>query len=99
MCEASWLQRPWEERGCSHWVLEMSLLLSLPQRRAFKTQCTQNGSWQEGACVPVTCDPPPPKFHGLYQCTNGFQFNSECRINCEDSDATQVRLLEFGVNT
>lgn len=61
------------------------------KKRAFKTQCTQDGSWQEGACVPVTCDPPPPKFHGLYQCTNGFQFNSECRINCEDSDATQGR--------
>ncbi|XP_045325553.1 pappalysin-1 [Leopardus geoffroyi] len=59
------------------------------KKRAFKTQCTQDGSWQEGACVPVTCDPPPPKFHGLYQCTNGFQFNSECRIKCEDSDAAQ----------
>lgn len=41
--------------------------------------------------MPVTCDPPPPKFHGLYQCTNGFQFNSECRIKCEDSDASQGR--------
>ncbi|KAF5917654.1 hypothetical protein HPG69_013490, partial [Diceros bicornis minor] len=61
------------------------------KKRAFKTQCTQDGSWQDGACVPVTCDPPPPKFHGLYQCTNGFQFNSECRIKCEDSDAAQGR--------
>ncbi|ELW70629.1 Pappalysin-1 [Tupaia chinensis] len=61
------------------------------KKRAFKTQCTQDGSWQEAACVPVTCDPPPPKFHGLYQCTNGFQFNSECRIKCEDSDSSQGR--------
>lgn len=45
----------------------------------------------------MTCDPPPPKFHGLYQCTNGFQFNSECRIKCEDSDAAQVRLPELEV--
>ncbi|ERE84483.1 pappalysin-1, partial [Cricetulus griseus] len=61
------------------------------KKRAFKTQCTQDGSWQAGTCVPVTCDPPPPKFHGLYQCTNGFQFNSECRIKCEDSEGSQGR--------
>ncbi|OBS81988.1 hypothetical protein A6R68_24022, partial [Neotoma lepida] len=61
------------------------------KKRAFKTQCTQDGSWQEGTCVPVTCDPPPPKFHGLYQCTNGFQFNSECRIKCEDSEGSQAK--------
>ncbi|XP_072487848.1 pappalysin-1 isoform X2 [Notamacropus eugenii] len=61
------------------------------KKRAFKIQCTQDGSWLEGACVPVTCDPPPPKFHGLYQCTNGFQFNSECRIKCEESDISSGR--------
>ncbi|XP_014807790.1 PREDICTED: pappalysin-1 [Calidris pugnax] len=56
------------------------------RKRAFKIQCTQDGTWLPGACVPVTCDPPPSKFHGLYQCSNGFQFNSECRIKCEDDD-------------
>jgi hypothetical protein len=84
----------WGRYECSHLVLEVSLLAFLSWRRAFKTQCTQDGSWQEGACVPVTCDPPPPKFHGLYQCTNDFQFNSECRIKCEDSDTSQVSPLE-----
>ncbi|XP_058843170.1 pappalysin-1-like isoform X3 [Acipenser ruthenus] len=53
-------------------------------KRAFKTQCTEDGSWQEGACVPVTCDPPSAVFHGLYQCSNGFNFNSACRINCNE---------------
>ncbi|XP_075762103.1 pappalysin-1 isoform X1 [Pelodiscus sinensis] len=56
------------------------------RKRAFKIQCMQDGTWLAGACVPVTCDPPPSKFHGLYQCTNGFQFNSECRIKCEEDD-------------
>ncbi|NXG65566.1 PAPP1 protein, partial [Hemiprocne comata] len=56
------------------------------KERAFKIQCTQDGTWLPGACVPVTCDPPPSKFHGLYQCSNGFQFNSECWIKCEDDD-------------
>uniref|UniRef100_A0ACB8EZF8 Uncharacterized protein n=1 Tax=Sphaerodactylus townsendi TaxID=933632 RepID=A0ACB8EZF8_9SAUR len=59
-----------------------------PRKRAFKIQCGQDGNWLEGACIPVTCDPPPSKFHGLYQCTNRFQFNSECRIQCEE-DGTQ----------
>ncbi|KAM7143849.1 pappalysin-1 [Macrochelys suwanniensis] len=56
------------------------------KKRAFKIQCMQDGTWLAGGCVPVTCDPPPSKFHGLYQCTNGFQFNSECRITCEEDD-------------
>ncbi|XP_062815760.1 pappalysin-1 isoform X1 [Anolis carolinensis] len=56
------------------------------RKRTFKIQCTQDGTWLEGACIPVTCDPPPSKFHGLYQCTNGFQFNSECRIKCAEED-------------
>ncbi|XP_076854279.1 pregnancy-associated plasma protein A, pappalysin 1b [Brachyhypopomus gauderio] len=53
-----------------------------PRRRAFTRQCTEDGSWQPAACVPVTCQPPPAVFHGSYQCTNGFQFNSECRLTC-----------------
>ncbi|XP_076126259.1 pregnancy-associated plasma protein A, pappalysin 1b [Alosa pseudoharengus] len=57
---------------------------SKPRRRAFKLQCTEEGSWQDGACVPVTCEAPPPVFHGWYQCTDGFQFNSDCRLSCPD---------------
>ncbi|CAG12416.1 unnamed protein product, partial [Tetraodon nigroviridis] len=55
-----------------------------PKRRAFKRQCTEDGSWLEGACEPVTCDPPPPIFHGSYHCTDGFRFDSICRLNCSD---------------
>lgn len=57
---------------------------SSPFRRAFKRQCTEDGSWLEGACEPVTCDPPPPIFHGSYHCTDGFRFDSICRLNCSD---------------
>ncbi|XP_078498110.1 pappalysin-1 isoform X1 [Lissotriton helveticus] len=59
--------------------------LKKTRKKAFKTQCMEDGSWQEGSCVPITCSPPPSKFHGLYQCTNEFRFKSECRIKCEDS--------------
>ncbi|XP_023816397.1 pappalysin-1 isoform X1 [Oryzias latipes] len=55
-----------------------------PKRRAFKRQCTEDGSWLEGACEPVTCDPPPAIFHGSYYCTDGFRFDSVCRLNCSD---------------
>lgn len=58
--------------------------VSFPTRRAFKRQCTEDGSWLEGACEPVTCDPPPPIFHGSYHCTDGFRFDSVCRLNCSD---------------
>ncbi|XP_062873923.1 pregnancy-associated plasma protein A, pappalysin 1b [Trichomycterus rosablanca] len=55
-------------------------------RRAFTRQCTEDGSWQPGMCVPVTCPPPAPVFHGSYQCTNGFQFNSECWLSCPETN-------------
>lgn len=58
--------------------------LSFFPRRAFKRQCTEDGSWLEGACEPVTCEPPPPIFHGSYSCTDGFRFDSVCRLNCTD---------------
>ncbi|XP_025020340.1 pappalysin-1 isoform X2 [Python bivittatus] len=56
------------------------------RKRTFKIQCAQDGTWLEGACISVTCDPPPSKFHGLYHCTNGFQFNSVCQIKCKEDD-------------
>ncbi|XP_035248204.1 pappalysin-1-like [Anguilla anguilla] len=57
-----------------------------PKRRAFKRQCTEDGTWLEGSCQPVTCDPPPPIFHGVYHCTNGFRFDSTCWIDCEEAE-------------
>ncbi|KAM8934565.1 pappalysin-1 [Pelodytes ibericus] len=56
------------------------------KKKTFKTQCTEDGSWQHGECVPITCEPPHPKFRGLFQCTNDFQFNSVCKIMCEESN-------------
>ncbi|OCT65662.1 hypothetical protein XELAEV_1804189710mg, partial [Xenopus laevis] len=60
--------------------------LKKTKKKAFKTQCMEDGSWHQGKCVPITCKPPHPKFRGLYQCTHGFQFNSECKLMCEDSN-------------
>ncbi|XP_053329052.1 pappalysin-1 [Spea bombifrons] len=56
------------------------------KKKAFKIQCTEDGSWQRGECVPIMCEPPHPKFHGLYQCTNEFKYNSVCKMICEESN-------------
>ncbi|XP_072548838.1 pregnancy-associated plasma protein A, pappalysin 1a [Salminus brasiliensis] len=58
------------------------------KRRSFKRQCTEDGRWLEGACEPVTCPPPPPVFHGMYQCTDGFRFDSTCWLQCQGSNRT-----------
>ncbi|XP_030640627.1 pregnancy-associated plasma protein A, pappalysin 1a [Chanos chanos] len=60
-----------------------------PKRRAFKRQCTEDGRWLEGACEPVTCEAPPPVFHGTYQCTDGFRFDSTCWIDCSGGNHTE----------
>lgn len=57
-------------------------------RRAFKRQCTEDGRWLEGWCEPVTCPPPPSVFHGMYQCTDGFRFDSTCWIHCNGANHT-----------
>lgn len=73
------------------------------RRRAFKRQCTEDGRWLEGSCEPVTCPPPPPVFHSMYQCTDGFRFDSTCWLQCHGANHTvrppppckQVRLFTF----
>ncbi|XP_057674681.1 pregnancy-associated plasma protein A, pappalysin 1a isoform X1 [Corythoichthys intestinalis] len=67
-----------------------------PKRRAFKRQCTEDGSWLEGACEPVTCEPPPPIFHGSYHCTDGFRFDSICRLNCSDQAGNSANAVNGG---
>ncbi|KAM9325895.1 pappalysin-1 [Gastrophryne carolinensis] len=61
------------------------------KKKAFKIQCTKDGEWQKTQCIPVLCNQPHDKFMGLYQCTAGFQYNSECKLPCEDS-ITQTEL-------
>ncbi|XP_036129312.1 pappalysin-2 isoform X1 [Molossus molossus] len=47
-----------------------------------KIQCLEDGTWEQGSCVPVVCKPPPPVFEGMYECTNGFELGSQCVLNC-----------------
>lgn len=52
-------------------------------RKFLKVQCLESGQWEEGHCVPVVCKPPPPVFEGMYNCTRGFELDSQCVLNCE----------------
>lgn len=51
-------------------------------------QCTEDGRWLEGSCEPVMCPPPPPVFHGMYHCTDGFLFDSMCWLQCHSVNGT-----------
>uniref|UniRef100_A0A8B9TR62 Pappalysin 2 n=1 Tax=Anas platyrhynchos TaxID=8839 RepID=A0A8B9TR62_ANAPL len=54
-----------------------------PKKKFLKIQCLESGQWEEGHCVPVVCEPPPPVFEGMYNCTQGFELDSQCVLNCE----------------
>ncbi|XP_010119999.1 PREDICTED: pappalysin-2-like, partial [Chlamydotis macqueenii] len=54
-----------------------------PKKKFLKVQCLESGQWEEGRCVPVVCEPPPPVFEGMYNCTQGFELDSQCVLNCE----------------
>ncbi|XP_064004195.1 pappalysin-2 [Pogoniulus pusillus] len=53
------------------------------KRKFLKVQCLESGQWEEGHCVPVVCEPPPPVFEGMYSCTQGFELDSQCVVSCE----------------
>uniref|UniRef100_A0A8C3RKL1 Pappalysin 2 n=1 Tax=Cyanoderma ruficeps TaxID=181631 RepID=A0A8C3RKL1_9PASS len=52
-------------------------------KKFLKIQCLESGQWEEGHCVPVVCKPPPPVFEGMYNCTQGFELDSQCVLSCE----------------
>ncbi|GAB0192742.1 pappalysin-2 [Grus japonensis] len=53
------------------------------KKKFLKVQCLESGQWEEGHCIPVVCEPPPPVFEGMYNCTQGFELDSQCVLNCE----------------
>ncbi|KFP01612.1 Pappalysin-2, partial [Calypte anna] len=63
-----------------------------PKKKFLKVQCLENGQWEEGHCIPVVCEPPPPVFEGMYSCTQGFQLDSQCVLNCKP-EGQQVPII------
>lgn len=70
------------DKGCVLGGCSPAFHLCLP-RKFLKIQCLESGQWEEGHCVPVVCEPPPPVFEGMYNCTQGFELDSQCVLNCE----------------
>uniref|UniRef100_A0A8D2L726 Pappalysin 2 n=1 Tax=Varanus komodoensis TaxID=61221 RepID=A0A8D2L726_VARKO len=52
------------------------------KEKILSIRCLESGFWEEGGCVPVVCKPPPPVFEGMYNCTNGFELDSQCTLAC-----------------
>ena len=66
-----------------------------PQKLKYK--CIEDATWSGPTCEPIVCDPPPMIFNDLYTCTDGFNFNSECHLRCDDSPGdgdVEVLLIE-----
>uniref|UniRef100_H0WYP7 Pappalysin 2 n=1 Tax=Otolemur garnettii TaxID=30611 RepID=H0WYP7_OTOGA len=52
------------------------------ESKFLKIQCLEGGFWEQGSCIPVVCESPSPVFEGMYECTNGFNLDSQCVLNC-----------------
>ncbi|XP_063074989.1 pappalysin-2 isoform X2 [Engraulis encrasicolus] len=54
-------------------------------RKFLKLECLEGGTWEMGACVPVSCPAPRALFEGMYACTNGLDFDTVCTLHCPGS--------------
>uniref|UniRef100_A0A2K5EGT5 Pappalysin 2 n=1 Tax=Aotus nancymaae TaxID=37293 RepID=A0A2K5EGT5_AOTNA len=62
------------------------------RNKFLKIQCLEGGIWEQGSCIPVVCEPPPAVFEGMYECTNGFNLDSQCVLNC-NKESEKVLIL------
>ncbi|XP_066548801.1 pappalysin-2 [Amia ocellicauda] len=71
-----------------------------PRRRFLKIECLEGGTWEDGGCSPVSCNSPPAVFEGMYSCTKGLEFDSQCTLNCPDpSEKHVIRCTKDGTWT
>lgn len=70
------------------------------RNKFLKIQCLEGGIWEQGSCIPVVCEPPPPVFEGMYECTNGFNLDSQCVLNCnQESEKLPILCTKEGLWT
>ncbi|XP_071495915.1 pappalysin-1-like [Diadema antillarum] len=58
--------------------------------RTVRYRCTENSTWEGADCTPVVCPEPAPWFHGLYNCTNGFMYKSQCTLHCSNASLSNT---------
>nr|XP_006817135.1 PREDICTED: pappalysin-1-like [Saccoglossus kowalevskii] len=66
-----------------------------PYSRSFRHVCGEDAEWHGQTCEPVQCEPPPLLYYGMYNCTDGYNSGSECKLRCpgESGDSDKFRLL------
>ncbi|XP_012500097.1 PREDICTED: pappalysin-2 [Propithecus coquereli] len=70
------------------------------RNKFLKIQCLEGGVWEQGSCTPVVCEPPSPVFEGMYECTNGFNLDSQCVLNCnKESEKLPILCTKEGLWT
>ncbi|XP_027790860.2 pappalysin-2 [Marmota flaviventris] len=57
------------------------------RNKFLKIQCLESGLWEQASCTPVVCEPPAPVFEGMYECSDGFNLDSQCVLNCNQESA------------
>ncbi|KAL6046708.1 hypothetical protein STEG23_004408, partial [Scotinomys teguina] len=70
------------------------------RNKFLKIQCLDDGTWEQRSCIPVVCEPPPPVFEGMYECTDGFKLDSQCVLNCnQETERTPILCTKEGLWT
>ena len=73
-------------------LFRSSLNRRKPQKLKYK--CSEDATWSGPTCEPVVCDSPSMIFDDLYTCTDGFNYNSECHLRCDDvTDDVDLEVL------
>ncbi|XP_077986925.1 pappalysin-1-like [Glandiceps talaboti] len=52
------------------------------RRRTLRYTCEEDAEWHGPTCKQITCERPPAEFTGMYNCTDGFNYDSECKLHC-----------------
>nr|XP_039270265.1 pappalysin-1-like [Styela clava] len=67
-------------------------------RRTFRLTCGSNGVWEGPGCQPALCPPVPQIYKGLYKCTQGFVYGSECTMSCNPSESATMASIRCDSN-
>uniref|UniRef100_A0A3Q2YZ81 Pappalysin 2 n=1 Tax=Hippocampus comes TaxID=109280 RepID=A0A3Q2YZ81_HIPCM len=59
--------------------------ISVAFRKYFKSECLEEGQWEEASCEPIACPAFPDVFQGMYRCTNGLFYDTVCTLRCPDA--------------
>ncbi|KAM6948741.1 LOW QUALITY PROTEIN: pappalysin-2 [Aplochiton taeniatus] len=62
------------------------------RRRYLRLECQEEGHWEHGGCEPVSCPALPAVFQGMFSCTRGFHYDSQCTLRCPDTTENQTIL-------